>query len=100
MSVIKTNLKYPEKALKSSITGLCLIGFIVEKDGSISDVKTIKGVPNCTECDQEAIRVVSLMPKWKPGKYNGELVRVSYNIPINFTIVELNIWGKPKKKKK
>lgn len=100
INFIKTNLKYPEKAKTESISGMCLIGFVVEKDGSISDVKTINGVPNCPECDQEAMRVVASMPKWKPGKYKGEIVRVAYNLPINFKITELNIFGKEKKKKK
>jgi hypothetical protein len=58
--------------------------FVVEKDGSIGDVKTLK--PLRDGCTEEAIRVVSSMPKWKPGRNHGELVRVQYNLPIKFRL--------------
>jgi protein TonB len=60
------------------------VNFTVEKDGSITDVKIIRGVHELL--DKEAIRVVKSFPKWKPGKQRGKAVRVSYNIPISFVL--------------
>jgi protein TonB len=60
------------------------IGFIVEPDGSLSDFKVLRGIGY--GCDEEALRVAKSMPKWKPGMQNGETVRVSYLIPINFKL--------------
>ncbi len=58
--------------------------FVVEKDGSISDVKVLRGIGG--GCDEEAVRVVKSMPKWKPGKQRGQPVRVYYTLPIDFKI--------------
>ena len=60
------------------------IGFIVEPDGSLSDFKVLRGIGY--GCDEEALRVAKSMPKWKAGMQNGETVRVSYLIPINFKL--------------
>ena len=81
---ISKNIHYPQKAREKGIQGRVFIGFIVEKDGSISNVRNLRGVDS--ELDAEAIRVVKSMPKWKPGKHNGEFVRVSYQIPILFKL--------------
>ena len=78
------NLKYPEKAKNEGISGQILIEFVVEKDGSITNVKVLQGVH--PELDAEAVRVVKMMPKWNPGKHKGELVRTFYQIPIRFSI--------------
>ncbi|HKC68594.1 MAG TPA: energy transducer TonB [Bacteroidia bacterium] len=84
---IKQNLVYPKSAQEAKIEGRCYIKFVVEEDGSLSDITVIKGVPNCSECDQEALRVVkSYNQKWNPGKQKGKTVRVYYNIPINFKL--------------
>ena len=81
---ISKNIHYPQKAREKGIQGRVFIGFIVEKDGSISNVRNLRGVDS--ELDAEAIRVVKSMPKWKPGKHKGEFVRVSYQIPILFKL--------------
>jgi len=60
------------------------VGFIVEKDGTVNDVKVLRGVDKFI--DDEALRVTKLMPKWTPGKQKSEVVRVSYNMPIKFTL--------------
>jgi len=79
---INNNVKYPENAQKKGIQGKVFVQFVIEIDGSVSNVKVAKGVN--PELDKEAIRVVESMPKWKPGKQRGELVRVSYLVVVNF----------------
>ncbi|MCL1851057.1 MAG: energy transducer TonB [Bacteroidetes bacterium] len=81
---LRTNLRYPEVARNNNISGQVFLEFVVEKDGSISGVKVIVGV--YPDLDQEAIRVVKMMPKWKPGKQMGKPVRCFFNIPVRFTI--------------
>lgn len=82
VKLIGKNLTYPRAAVKQKIHGVVYVQFIVERDGSISNIRTIKGIS--TECDREAERVVSLMPNWKPGQDNGENVAVRFVLPINF----------------
>ena len=84
LGFISRNIHYPEEAKKKGIQGRVFIGFIIEKDGSVSNVRNLRGVNS--ELDAEAMRVVKSMPKWKPGMQNGEAVRVSYLIPINFKL--------------
>ncbi|MBR5911171.1 MAG: M56 family metallopeptidase [Bacteroidales bacterium] len=84
MNYIAENVKYPEKAKEKGISGRVFVGFIVEKDGSVTSAKVLRGIGG--DCDEEAARVISSMPKWKPGKQKGEPVRVSYQIPINFKL--------------
>ena len=79
---LSQNLKYPVSAQQNGIQGRVMMRVIVEKDGSITNVEVVRGVS--AELDAEAIRVLSAMPKWKPGKHKGELVRVRYNIPVVF----------------
>lgn len=81
---LQANLKYPEVARNNNISGQVFIEFVVERDGSITDVRVLVGV--YPELDQEAVRVVRSMPKWKPGKQMGKPVRTFFNIPIRFTI--------------
>ena len=78
------NIKYPEQAMKEGIQGRVAVRFIVEKDGSISDVKPILSVHPLL--NKEAVRVVKSMPKWTPGKQNGKPVRVRFNLPIMFKL--------------
>ena len=84
MKFVSENVQYPEEAKEKEISGRVMVGFIVEKDGSISDVKVVKGIGG--GCDEEAVRVVKAMPKWKPGKEKGKPVRVSYIMPIFFKL--------------
>lgn len=80
------NVKYPEVAAETGVKGKVIVSFVVNKDGSICDVKILRGVDPAL--DQEAIRLVSNMPRWKPGKQGDRTVRVSYRVPINFQIPE------------
>jgi len=82
MRLIRKNMTYPRAAVKKKIEGVVYVQFVVERDGSISDVRTLRGIS--TECDAEAERVVSLMRKWKPGQINGENVPVRFVLPIAF----------------
>ena len=81
---VSKNVVYPKEAQEKGISGRVFVSFIVEKDGSISDVEVKRGIGG--GCDEEAVRVISAMPKWKPGKMKGEPVRVSYMMPINFRL--------------
>ncbi len=83
---IQKNLQYPQMAKEAGLSGKCFLKFVVNENGSISDVTVLKGVPGCQECDKEAIRVVKSMPNWKAGKQNGRSVKVFYNIPINYQL--------------
>ena len=81
---ITKNVKYPMIAQENNIQGKVFVQFVIEKDGSVSDVKVARSVD--PSLDKEAIRVVKAMPKWKPGKQRGKPVRVSYTVPINFQL--------------
>lgn len=84
MEYIAKNIKYPQIARESGIQGRVFVGFVVEPDGSVSNVKIMRGIGG--GCDEEAMRVVKSMPKWKPGKQRGKPVRVSYTLPVNFKL--------------
>ena len=84
MDFVKDNIQYPAEAKEKGIKGLLYVNFIVEPDGSLSSIKVLKGVGG--GCDEEAIRIVESMPKFKPGMQNGEAVRVSYTIPVIFRL--------------
>ena len=79
---LSNNVKYPEEAEKAGIQGRVIATFVVEKDGSVSNAKVVKSVDPLL--DAEALRVISAMPKWKPGKQNGKVVRVKYTVPLSF----------------
>lgn len=84
LKYIMENIKYPEQAMKEGIQGRVTVRFIVEKDGSISDVRPVLSVHPLL--DKEAVRVVESMPKWSPGKQNGKPVRVRFNVPVMFKL--------------
>jgi TonB family protein len=88
------NIKYPEEAKKKGIQGKVFVSFIIEADGSITNVKVLRGFDK--SCDQEAVRVIKLMPKWNPGIQEGKTVRVQFNLPIKFALDS----GKDKKEEK
>jgi protein TonB len=81
---ISKNLKYPQMAIENGVQGKVWMGFIVGKDGTVSNIEVVRGIGG--GCDQEALRVLKLMPKWNPGKQSGRPVIVKFRIPINFTI--------------
>ncbi len=81
---IQKNLKYPKQAVDSNTTGRVTINFVVNDDGSITDVKLARGIGN--GCDEEAIKIIKGLPRWNPGKQNGKKVRVAYSLPITFQL--------------
>ena len=80
MKYIGENLKYPEEAKERGLQGRVVVGFIIEKDGSLTNFKVLRAVDRAL--DAEALRVVKGMPKWIPGRQNGQCVRVRYLLPI------------------
>ncbi|MFA8449081.1 MAG: energy transducer TonB [Bacteroidales bacterium] len=84
MKYLSSNIKYPVMAKEAGIQGKVYLNFVVEPTGSISGIKILRGIGG--GCDEEAMRVVAAMPKWKPGKQRGKAVRVSYNLPVKFTL--------------
>ncbi len=83
---VSANIKYPAKAKKKGNVGTSYISFIIKKTGEVADIKTYKGIPGCASCDEEAKRVVKLMPKWIPGKQEGKTVDVQYVLPVKFSL--------------
>lgn len=81
---IGKHINYPQIAMENGISGRVNVTFVIERDGRITDVRVLRGVES--SIDKEAVRVVSSMPKWNPGKQRGKPVRVRFNLPINFTL--------------
>ena len=92
MDFLANNIKYPQVAEENGIQGRVVLTFTVEPDGSLTEVKVVRGVD--IALDKEAIRVVKSMPKWIPGKQKGSAVRVKYTLPVTFRL------STPVKKKK
>lgn len=84
MNFLMKNMKYPKEATDKGTQGRVVVQFVVNKDGSVVEPTVVKSVS--PELDQEALRVVKMMPKWQPGKQNGEVVRVKYTIPVSFRL--------------
>lgn len=84
MGYLRDNIKYPTVAAENGMQGRVVVGFVVERDGSITDVNILRGVD--PSLDREAMRVVKSMPKWTPGKQNGSAVRVKYQVPVSFRL--------------
>lgn len=84
MKWLSNNIRYPESAQANGISGRVVVKFVVEKDGSIGSPQVVKGVDR--DLDQEALRVVKRMPKWQPGKNNGQPVRSYFNLPVTFRL--------------
>ena len=84
MQYLNSNIKYPVVAEENGVQGRVVCTFVVEKDGSITDVRVVKSVD--PSLDKEAVRVVKSMPKWIPGKQNGSAVRVKYTVPVTFRL--------------
>ena len=83
MEFLMKNMKYPQSAVKAKLQGKAIVGFVVGKDGTISDVHITKSAGHAV-LDEEAMRVVKSMPAWEPGKQKGKPVNVKYNVPITF----------------
>ena len=84
MQYLASNIKYPVVAQENGVQGRVIVSFVVERDGSISDVKVARSVD--PSLDREAQRVVKSMPRWSPGKQNGSTVRVKYTVPVVFRL--------------
>ncbi|SFW55288.1 energy transducer TonB [Chitinophaga sancti] len=85
LKFLRDNVKYPHVAQENEIQGTVFVQFVVDKEGNINDVKTI-GATKGGGLEEESIRVVKKMPKWKPGKQNNQKVSVQYNLPIRYTL--------------
>lgn len=84
MKYLSENTKYPESAKANKIEGRVFVSFVIEKDGSVTNAEVMRGIDK--ECDAEAVRVVSSMPKWQPGTQNGEAVRCRFTVPFIFKL--------------
>ncbi|TCO08362.1 energy transducer TonB [Natronoflexus pectinivorans] len=78
------NIQYPRTALRNDIQGKVFVSFVVDRNGKVTDIKVVRGQHH--ELDNEAIRVIKLMPDWEPGIQNGERVNVAFTVPVNFEI--------------
>ena len=92
MKYLSDNIRYPEAAKVAGIQGRVTVVFVVDKDGSITNVKTLRGVD--AELDKEAIRVIGSMPKWIPGMQKGKAVKVRYTVPVMFRLPNKPVEGK------
>jgi len=86
MKFLKKNVSYPAAAQRANISGKVILQFVVEKDGTVGQIKVLKSVG--FGCDEEAVRVVKAMPRWSPGRQNGRAVRVYYTLPVSYTLQE------------
>ena len=84
MAYLRDNIHYPTVAAENGVQGRVVVGFVVERDGSITDVNVLRSVD--PSLDREAMRVVKSMPRWNPGKQNGSAVRVKYQVPVSFRL--------------
>lgn len=85
---LRDQLNYPQIAIELGLEGKCYTKFVVSKTGEISNVTVEKGVPDCKECDKEAVSVIKGMPRWKPGKIKGRAVDSYFNLPITFKLAK------------
>ena len=81
---LASNIVYPDEAKAENIQGLVMVNFVIEKDGSVSNIKLLRDIGG--GCGDEAVRVVQAMPRWKPGHQSGRRVRTSFNLPVNFKL--------------
>ncbi len=86
MQYMVENITYPELARKKGIEGTVFVTFVVERDGSINEVRVLRGIGG--GCDEEAKRIIENMPNWTPGTQRGKPVRVQFNMPIRFTLAK------------
>jgi len=84
LEFLGSNLVYPQEAKEAGAEGKVFVEFYIEKDGTVCDAKVLRGIGY--GCDEEALRVIGLMPKWYPGKQRGKAVRVRYTLPIKFEL--------------
>ena len=83
---VGSHVEYPAEAREAGLQGTVFVTFVVERDGSITNVRVVAPKEKMALLEEEAVRVVRAMPKWKPGKVRGKKVRVQFNLPIQFTL--------------
>ena len=83
---LQNNIHYPAIAKENNVQGKVFVSFVVERDGTLTDVRVARGLGS--GCDEEAVRVLKASPKWKPGIQNGRPVRVAYTMPISFALAQ------------
>ena len=93
---LQENLRYPLEALEKGWEGRVVVEFVIEPDGTLTNFRVIRGAPGASILDEEALRVVKLMPNWIPGIQRGKAVRVRHLIPITFTLHNKKNTGKKK----
>ena len=81
---LQKNMKYPAIARRMGVEGTVFVSFVIDREGVISDLQVVKGIS--TECDKEALRVIKIMPPWKPGKQNGRPVKCRFVLPVKFKL--------------
>ncbi len=81
------HLVYPQSAIEKGLQGRVYIGFIVEMDGTLSDIRILRGIPDCPECDAAALRMVKAMPSWDAAHVGGKPVRTRVQIPVHFSLM-------------
>ena len=84
LEYLAKNIKYPERAREQGVQGRCIIEFVINKDGSVVEPKVVRSLE--AQCDNEAMRVIRTMPKWKPGKQRDRAVKVTYTFPVIFQL--------------
>jgi periplasmic protein TonB len=84
LKFLRDNIRYPQMAREAGIQGTVFVTFVVERDGSVTDVRVVRGIGG--GADEEAVRVVRNMPRWNPGRQRGQPVRVQFNMPIRFQL--------------
>jgi len=83
-SFLSSNLQYPDSARIAGVQGTVYVTFVVEPDGQVTNARILRGIH--PDCDAEVLRVIGLMPAWKPGKQRGKPVRVQFNLPVRFKL--------------
>lgn len=83
---LSDNTIYPESALKNKLEGKCYVKFVVLETGEIYNIKVVRGIMDCPECDAEVVRVIKSMPNWVPGKMNGKPVNSTFTLPVQFIL--------------
>ncbi len=81
---LATNMKYPKRAVENAVQGTVVLSFIVEKDGSLTNIKVVRDIGS--DCGKEAVRLVEAMPKWSPGYRNGQKARAKFTMPFRFKL--------------
>lgn len=93
---IEKNMRYPPQAIKNNITGKVMVEFVIDENGYVTNARIVKGIGY--GCDEEALRVVRAMPRWKPGTQKGKNVKVRFLLPLRFDIQDP--WPRRKRKKR